>query len=98
MKTFRPTILLFLLLSTFAVPTLAQSTPEPKPKAEVVERDAQGRATKISIDGKVYEVCREGKADGCINPRDAGLDFGNVPLDHWPGRPASEAKQANLTR
>jgi hypothetical protein len=82
----------------FATAVQARPAPETKPKAEVVERDANGRATKISIEGRVHEVCREGRSDGCINPRDAGLDFGNVPLDHWPGRPASEGKQANLTR
>ncbi len=71
-------------------PVLAQD--EPKPKAEVVERNDKGEATKIRVDGKIYEVCRDGKTDGCINPRDAGLDFGNVPLDYWPGRPASEGK------
>ena len=81
---------LFLAAGALAGPALAQG--EPKPKAEVVERDAQGRAIKVSVEGNVYEVCREGKTDGCINPRDAGLDFGNVPLDHWPVRPASEAK------
>ncbi len=80
-----------LLAAMLAMPALAEDPPaEPRPKAEVVERDAAGRATRISIEGKVYEVCRDGKTDGCINPRDAGLDFGNVPLDHWPGKPASE--------
>ena len=84
-------------LITAAAALLALSGPalsqdEPKPKAEVVERNDKGQATKIKVDGKIYEVCRDGKTDGCINPRDAGLDFGNVPLDHWPGRPASEGK------
>ena len=78
------------LLGLVAAPVAAQE--EPKPKAEVVERNDKGQATKIKVDGQVYEVCRDGKTDGCINPRDAGLDFGNVPLDHWPGRPASEGK------
>ena len=76
------------LLANAAAP--AQDAP--KPKAEVVERNAKGEATRIRVEGRVYEVCREGKTDGCINPRDAGLDFGTVPLDHWPGRPASEGK------
>jgi len=59
-------------------------------KAEVVERDAKGRATKVSVGGVVYTVCVGDMSDGCINPREAGLNFGNVPLNHWPGRPASE--------
>ena len=74
---------------------LAAAPPPPEPpklKADVIERDTQGRAIKIRVDGQVYEVCRDGKTDGCINPRDAGLDFGSVPLDHGPGKPASDGK------
>lgn len=40
-----------------------------------------------------YPLCTEGMTDGCINPREAGEDFGNVPLDYWPGKPASEMTQ-----
>ncbi|WP_141521515.1 hypothetical protein [Novosphingobium sp. PC22D] len=60
------------------------------PKAEVVEKDARGRPTKVMIEGKEYVVCTSDGQDGCINPREAGLKFGNTPLDHWPGKPASE--------
>ncbi len=35
-------------------------------------------------------MCTEDNQDSCINPRAAGLDFGGVPIDYWPGRPASE--------
>ena len=63
---------------------------EEKPQAEVIERDEEGRATRIRVDGYEVEVCREGQQDDCINPREAGLDFGGVPIDYWPGRPASE--------
>lgn len=80
------------LLALFASPLAAQDEQDEKPKAEVVERDDKGRATKIRVEGQVYEVCLDGKTDGCINPREAGLDFGSVPLDHWPGEPASEGK------
>ncbi|MGZ3196565.1 MAG: hypothetical protein ACXWI1_05525 [Croceibacterium sp.] len=72
-----------------ASPSLAD---EPKPMAEIVERDASGHATKVRIDGKVYDVCTKDKTDVCINPREGGLDFGTQPLDHWPGKPASEGK------
>ena len=79
------------LLALLASPLAAQDQQdEQKPKAEVVERDDKGRATRIRVEGQVYEVCLDGKTDGCINPREAGLDFGSVPLDHWPGKPASE--------
>ena len=64
--------------------------PPPGTPAEVVERDAEGRATRVRANGVDYSVCVDGQVDGCINPREAGLDFGDVPLDHWPGRPASE--------
>lgn len=37
-----------------------------------------------------YPICSREIQDGCINPREAGKNYGNVPLDYWPGRPASE--------
>lgn len=39
---------------------------------------------------KEYPVCRGAVQDSCVNPREAGLNYGNRPLDHWPGEPASE--------
>lgn len=58
--------------------------------ATITERDSRGRATKVSVEGREYVVCTGSIVDSCINPRAAGLNFGNVPLDHWPGKPASE--------
>ena len=63
---------------------------EPKPKVEVVQRDANGRALTVSIDGQEYKLCSKTVTDSCINPRDAGFDWGGVELDYWPGKPASE--------
>lgn len=57
---------------------------------DVVQKDARGHAEKVCIGGKVYDVCRKHDSDGCINPRAAGLNWGNRPLKHWPGEPASE--------
>ncbi len=37
-----------------------------------------------------YPPCRGDLTDNCINPREAGLDYGNRPLDYWPGQPASQ--------
>lgn len=37
-----------------------------------------------------YPPCRGDMQDSCVNPREAGLDYGNRPLGYWPGRPASE--------
>ena len=70
-----------------AAPAIAQD--EGQPKAEVVERDASGHATKVKVGEYTYPVCTPEMTDGCINPRAAGLDFGSQPLDHWPGAPAS---------
>ncbi len=58
--------------------------------ATVTERNSRGRATKVTVEGHEYMVCEGAVVDACINPRAAGLNFGNVPLDHWPGKPASE--------
>jgi len=77
-----------------ASPALAdhhqESEEEEAPLAEVIERDEEGRATRIRVEGYEYDVCSEGQQDNCINPREAGLDFGTVPIDHWPGQPASQ--------
>jgi len=56
----------------------------------IVERNDKGKATKVRVNGKVYDVCMNDEHDGCINPRAAGLDWGNRPLDYWPGKPASQ--------
>ena len=60
------------------------------PKAEVLEKDAQGKPTKVRIGDKEYDVCTREDQDSCINPRNAGLDFGNREIDYWPGKPASQ--------
>ena len=60
------------------------------PKATVVNKGANGRAQTVMLNGKEYTVCGGDVTDGCINPREAGLNFGNRALDYWPGKPASE--------
>ncbi len=57
---------------------------------EIVERNDDGKVTKVRKDGKTVDVCMNEDQDGCINPRAAGLDWGDVPLDYWPGQPASQ--------
>ncbi|RKF19224.1 hypothetical protein D6851_12180 [Altericroceibacterium spongiae] len=39
-----------------------------------------------------YPVCGKDQTDGCIQPRAAGKNYGNRPLDYWPGEPASQTK------
>lgn len=44
----------------------------------------------VMVNGKEFTICTKTIQDSCINPREAGLNWGNRPLDHWPGKPASE--------
>ena len=37
-----------------------------------------------------YPLCSATVTDSCINPREAGKNYGNRPLNYWPGKPASE--------
>ena len=79
-----------------ATPVLGQEARAPAAPAAraetpvIVARDAHGRATSVRIGGTVYKVCMTESEDGCIQPRAAGLNWGNRPLQNWPGRPASE--------
>ena len=41
-----------------------------------------------------YPICSKTVTDSCINPRAAGKKYGNVALEYWPGKPASELTQA----
>ena len=59
-------------------------------KATVVNKGANGRAQTVMLNGKEYQVCGGDVTDDCINPREAGLNFGNRALNYWPGKPASE--------
>jgi len=70
-----------------AAPAVAQDATV---KAEVVEKNARGQAIKVRIEGQVYDVCMNEAQDGCIQPRAAGLNWGDVPLNHWPGQSVSE--------
>ncbi|GMN03624.1 hypothetical protein [Erythrobacter sp. MTPC3] len=101
MKNFIATGITTLSLAALAAtaPALAKddhaTTADNSTKAEtpvVVERNSNGKATKVRVSGKVYDVCMKDDQDGCINPRAAGLNWGNRPLDYWPGKPASKMK------
>ena len=41
---------------------------------------------------KAYPLCSRTVQDSCINPREAGKNYGNRPLGYWPGKPASEGQ------
>ncbi len=84
-----------------AMPLSAQEDParETSPEAEqtgaveIVKRGEDGRAEIVRIDGFEVAVCKDGRTDSCINPRDAGLDWGGKEIDYWPGKPASEIEE-----
>jgi hypothetical protein len=78
-----------LAVATFgcAMPAVAfAATPA---SMQVLSKSAHGRATEVRIDGQSYPVCNAHLKDECINPRAAGLKWGNRPLAYWPGKPAS---------
>jgi len=77
----------------FAAPLSAQAqSSDQSGKAQVVERGPDGKASVVRIDGRNYPVCSTSgaKQDGCIEPRAAGLKWGDHPLKYWPGKPASQ--------
>ena len=49
----------------------------------------------VMFGDKEVAVCTKELQDSCINPREAGLNWGNRPLDYWPGKPASEKTPAS---
>lgn len=77
-------------LALTAAPAAADDHGTKAKSPEVVETNQRGQATKVRIEGKVYDVCMKEDQDGCINPRAAGLKWGDRPLDYWPGKPASD--------
>ena len=74
-----------------AMPAAAQSYTTADNSVRVVERNDAGKATKVAVDGEVYDVCMSERQDSCINPRAANLDFGDYPLQYWPGTTQSDA-------
>ncbi len=79
------------LLAFAAAPVAAQEgATDEKPKAEVIAWDADGKPDRVRVDGFEYKLCKGGQTDSCINPQDAGFDWGGREIKYWPGRPASE--------
>ena len=57
---------------------------KPTEKVVVIEKNAQGKATKVRVGDKEYPVCMNYEmTDGCIQPRAAGLNWGNWPANTW---------------
>lgn len=50
----------------------------------VLDRNKLGRASEVKIGGSDYAVCMGKTQDECVNPRQAGLGFGDIPLGYFP--------------
>ena len=93
MKRVASQISMFAGIAILAMPAFADhhaGDEAPKPKVEIVSVDDEGRPDVVKIDGIETAICRGDRTDGCINPRDAGLDEGGTQINYWPCRPASE--------
>lgn len=64
----------------------------PHHRAGASVRETRGYPSEVTVDGQSYKVCSKTVVDSCINPRQAGLHFGNRPMADWPGQPASMKK------
>jgi hypothetical protein len=60
-----------------------------QPQAVVTTSTGNLTPPPASAQNKEYPVCRGAVQDSCVNPREAGLNYGNRPLKEWPGEPAS---------
>ncbi len=81
-----------LILTALAATGLMVGTAANANQDETGKTAAKAASDKqtIMLDGQPVVVCTKTVQDSCINPREAGLDWGNRPLDHWPGKPGSE--------
>lgn len=82
------------------------ATPMPAPEASTMPapagnmqfvRKEMAQPVAASADAAALQsgdlpVCKAGQQDGCINGWEKNRR-GNKPLDHWPGKPASEMKE-----
>ena len=55
--------------------------------------DIMAQASPMGAEPRAYPLCSRTITDECVNPREAGRNHGNRPLDYWPGRPAGQADQ-----
>lgn len=62
---------------------MAQASSYKAQSPVVVERAASGRAIAVRADGEVYPVCMTERQDSCIQPRAAGLGWGDRPAMTW---------------
>ncbi|MBU6268260.1 MAG: hypothetical protein KGN34_12015 [Sphingomonadales bacterium] len=80
------------------VPAMAQPVTAPGHPQDADTANAESMAdqgtdralTPPAPEPRAYPLCSREVHDECVNPREAGRNHGHVPLNYWPGRPASE--------
>lgn len=89
-----------------SAPAMARAMPQAAPQqapASQPDADAANAASMPdqgtdralvpqAVEPRAYPLCSRTVTDECVNPREAGSNRGRVPLDYWPGRPASEMR------
>lgn len=70
--------------ATFAQVREPAPTYKVKPEVQVLERNARGHAIRVMVGSQTYDVCMNDRQDRCIQPRAAGLGFGERPLGYYP--------------
>lgn len=68
----------------------AANANQPEDGAQATKPAAAKDGKTVMMDGKEIAICTKDVLDSCINPREAGLNWGNRALDYWPGKPASD--------
>jgi len=78
-----------------ALPAIAMAQPAPGGQAARTEFQSSPvvQTTTPPPTGD-YPLCDRQNKDRCVNPREAGKNWGNRPLDHWPGQSATEKREA----
>ncbi|MXP24863.1 hypothetical protein GRI39_02230 [Altererythrobacter indicus] len=72
---------------------ITETTYETEPAARMVSEPViQAVPAPVQPASGQYPICGKNQTDGCIQPRAAGKNYGNRPLDYWPGEPASSMK------
>jgi len=79
-----PILAALAVAGTIALPSAAASAhAKSNPNVTILKRGPNGHATEVRIDGRDWAVCTKKITDHCINPRAAGLAWGNRPLGYW---------------
>lgn len=81
---------LTITIAALALPIAGTAFAAVPASTQILARNAHGRVTEVRVDGKDYKVCSGAVQDECINPRQAGLHFGDAPLNHWTGKGAAQ--------